>query len=158
MIQSIDTIQGYDEVKKEIMDIKIHKKTFTVFEVSSITPVGLVVVVSGGIDSSGDLRSTPSPQLLDDTFNACRASLNTSKPCFIAYNFGYYNEKNNYREMIVLISFIPENADLRNKIAMASNTTALRNALQIPTFFQIDELEEFTFAGLMNECSSIQRK
>ncbi|KAM0680812.1 hypothetical protein GINT2_001086 [Glugoides intestinalis] len=158
MIQSTDIIQGYDEVEKEIMDIKIHKKTFTIFEVSSTSPVSLVVIVSGGIDSSGDLRSTPTPELLNDTFNSCRASLSTVNPCFIAYNFGYYNEKNNYREMIVLISFIPENADFRNKIAMASNTAALRSSLQISTLFQIDDLAEFTFKGLMNECSSIQRK
>lgn len=158
MSQSHCSIQGFEEVEKETSKVKLHKTTYTIFHVSQIDPVKIQVVFSGGIDTSQNVRSTPSEQEIHETFEECRSKLKETNCCFILYNFGYYNDKNNYREMIVLISFIPEEVNLRSKIAMTSNTAVLQNSLQIPVHIEVHELEDFTFERFKSECSSIHRK
>lgn len=158
MANILSQIGGFEKVQDEIYKIRTRKLTFTIFEISKVDPVELYVEVSGGIDSSDNLRSTPTEEELLEIFNKCKSSLDESKSCFIAYNFGYYTQNGNYRELIMLISFIPESVNLRNKIAMTSNTAAIQNALEIPIHVQAHELEDFTFKRLMSECMSIQRK
>lgn len=159
-LMSISTcpIKGYKDVEAEISKIRSRKLTYTIFEVCKVDPVELRVSTSNGIDNSFNLRSTPSEKELLSVFDQCKSQLKESSASFIAYNFGYYSENNNYREMIMLVSFIPENVNLRHKIAMTSNTAALQSALQIPVHLEAHELDDFTFTRLMSECVSIQRK
>lgn len=158
MSTGMSLIKGYEKVHGEVQRVRTRKLTYTIFEIGSVDPVELIVKTSGGIDGSVDLRSTPSEQELVEIFEECKSQLIESKAFFVVYNFGYYNEKRNYREMIMLISFIPEQEGLRKKIAMASNMATLLNLLEIPIHIQSDELSEFTFDRLERECLSIQRK
>jgi len=158
MSTAVTSIRGYDKVEEEVLRIRTRKLTYTIFEVNSIDPVELEVKASGGLDCSTDLRSTPSENDLVAVFDECKAQLSECKALFVVYNFGYYNEKKSYRELIMFVSFIPEEESLRKKIAMTSNIAKLQNMLQIPVHIQSHELEEFTFDRLMGECLSIQRK
>lgn len=151
-------IRGFDGVEEEVQKIKAHKGTYTIFEVSQIDPVALHVVYSDGIDNSGDLRSTPAEEELQKIFESCRSKVFPDRSYFIVYDFGYYNEKNNYRSMMILVSYIPESVNLRNKIAMSSNTAAILSALQIPMHIEAHEMIEFSYQRLKADCSSIQRK
>lgn len=151
-------IRGFDDVEKEVLRIKARKGTYTIFEVSQIDPVALHVVSSNGIDSSGDLRSIPAEEELQRMFETCKSKISSDKSYFIVYDFGYYNEKNNYRSMMVLVSYIPESVNLRNKIAMSSNTAVLLSALQIPMHIEAHEMVDFSYRRLKADCSSIQRK
>lgn len=158
MAINVSPIKGYDEVNDEVSKIKSRKLTYTIFEISQVDPVELRVEISGGVDCSSDLRVTPSEEDLNKTFEECKKNLGETNASFVVYNFGYYTEKKNYREMMMLVSFIPENANLRKKIAMASNTSVLRNSLEMPVYIETHESNEFTFSRLKQECLSIQRK
>lgn len=151
-------IEGYEEVEDEIKKLRLRKLTYTIFEISRLDPVELHVKASGGMDISSDLRRTPSEKELLNIFTECKSQLSENRASFIAYNFGYYNEKANYRELIMLNSFIPEGEGLRKKIAMSSNVAAIQNSLQIPIHIESHELDEFGFERLKTECLYIQRK
>lgn len=158
MNYSPSSIQGYDSVKEELKKLKTRKITFVIFEISQIDPVQLRVLSTGGIDSSSNLHSTPDEALLKETFENCKKQLMPTKASFVAYNFGYYNDKNNYREMVMLVSYIPEDVNLRHKIAMTTNTAVLQNTLNIPLLVEAHELDDFCFKRFFDKCLSIQRE
>lgn len=151
-------IQGYSQVEPEVLAVRTHKKSFVIFEINKLDPVALKIVASGGLDTSVDVRATPAKEDLRRVFEECKQLLKNDKPCFIVYNFGYYNDKNCYREMLLFISFIPEDANLRNKIAMTSNTSVLQGFLNTPMHIGIYELEDFEYENFKKECATIQRK
>lgn len=152
------SIKGYQQVEQEVVNVRTHKKTYTIFEISQIDPVELKVVASGGLDTSVDVRKTPEKEVLLNIFNECKSILKQDRPCFIVYSFGYYKEKNSYREMVLFISFIPEEANLRHKIAMTSNTSVLQGHLNTPMQIGIHELEDFDYDSMKKECMYVQRK
>ena len=152
------TIQGYSQVEPEVLGVRTHKKTYAVFEISQLDPVALQIVASGGLNTSVDIRITPGKEDLTRIFEECKTKLKKDSPCFVVYNFGYYNDKNCYREMVLFISFIPEEANLRNKIAMTSNTSILQGYLNTPMHIGIHEFEDFSYENFEQECSNIQRK
>lgn len=157
-MNQVCSIEGYSQVEPEVLGVRTHKKTFAIFEISQIDPVALKVVASGGIDTSVDVRATPTQEELENVFSECKKFLKKESPCFIVYNFGYYNEKNCYREMVLFISFIPDVSNLRYKIAMTSNTSVLQGFLNTPMHIGIYEMEDFEYENLKKECSTIQRK
>ncbi len=152
------TIQGYVDVEPEVLGVRTHKKTYAGFEISQLDPVALKIIFSGGLNTSLDVRITPPKEDLKRVFEECKAQIKKDFPCFIVYNFGYYTNKNCYREMVLFISYIPEDANLRNKIAMTSNTSILQGHLNTPMHVGIHEFEDFNYENLENECSNIQRK
>lgn len=151
-------IEGYSQVEPEVLGVRTHKKTFTIFVISQIDPVALKVVASGGIDTSADVRNIPTEDDLKNVFEECKKLLSKEKPCFVVYNFGYYTENNSYREMLLFVSFIPDLSNLRYKIAMTSNTSVLQGFLNTPMHIGIYDLEDFEYENFKKECSTIQRK
>lgn len=151
-------ICGFDAVEQEVLKIKTHKGTYTIFEVSQNDPVTLRVVYSDGMDTSDDLRFIPAEDELQKIFESCKARISPERSYFIVYDFGYYNEKNNYRSMMILVSYIPESVSLRSKITMSSNTAVILSALQIPMHIEAHEIADFSYRRLKADCSSIQRK
>ena len=157
-MNQICAIPGYSQVEPEVLGVRTHKKTFTIFEISQLDPVALQVVASGGIDTSANVRAILSEEELKNIFEDCRNLLKKEKPCFVVYNFGYYNDKNCYREMLLFVSFIPDFSNLRYKIAMTSNTSVLQGFLNTPMHIGIYDLEDFEYENFKKECSNIQRK
>lgn len=150
-------IKGLRSVESAIKDIKSHKSTYIVFDFDNIDPVQIRVLSVGGIDTSSNIRATPSVEQLQNVFSACRDHIQSDKACFIGYSFGYYNEKNNYRDMVLLISFIPDGINFRQKIAYASNVALLLARLDIPVHIQAHDLSDVEYSRIASECSSIQR-
>lgn len=151
-------IEGIDMINEEIKMLKFHQKTYVIFDFKKINPVVSRLVASGGLDTSGNIRATPPLEVLTSTFAECQGFVNPEKPYFIVYDFGYYNDKNCYRDMIVMVSYVPDSLSFRHKIAFASNMSYILSKLDISQHVQIHEIDDFTYANIRSECARIQRK
>lgn len=151
-------IPGLDAAREEIMKIKAHKLSYTIFEISQLDPVAFRVVHSDGLKDRRDHRALVTQDELLKTFDACKSKMQPKQSYFIAYDFGYYNELNNFREMVVLISFVSESENLRKKIIMASNTSEIQKHLDLSMLVEIHDFNDLTYEKLKSECAMIQRK
>lgn len=149
---------GMGAVLDEVSVIRSHGSTYVIFDLEKIDPVKIRVVGKGGLDTSGNVRETPPQELLMKTFGECRALINKDASYFVVYDFGYYNDRNNYRDMIMLISYIPDTLSFRHKIAFASNIATIMSRLSISQHIETHEIEEFTYEAISQECSRVQRK
>lgn len=114
-------IEGIDAFLEETGRLKSHQKKFVTATFKNIFPVILKVVASGGVDTSSNVRDIPSEENLRSTFETCGQEINPELGYFIAYDFGYYCAKNNYRDMIVMISYIPENLNIIYFVSLNSS-------------------------------------
>lgn len=156
--KTLEEIKGLKMVEDALKQIRVHEKTFVVFEISSIDPVMFNVVKVGGLNTSGNVRATPPIDNLTTVFDECVKSMDGNKPYFIGYDFGYYTASRDYRNMILLISYIPDSINFRQKIAYASNVSLLLNKLNIPLHVEAHDMEDITFKRIVSHCSSIQRE
>lgn len=152
------SIQGMQKIKEEVMKIKFHKLSYTIFTVSQIDPVGFSIDKSEGFKISNDPRAVKSKEDLISIFEKCKNNLDLNSSAFIVYDFGYYNDCNNYREMVVLIYYISDSTEIKKRIIMASNVQEISNILEVGTLIKIQDPEDFTYEKIRQTCASIQRK
>lgn len=152
------SISGIGSFVEEVANLRSYKNSFVVSTFEDINPITLQVISSGGLDRSTNVRDVPTPEQLSLIFNECRQNLKHSKGYFVAYDFGYYNEHNNFRDIIVMISLIPDTMSVKEKMAYSTNMGYIMNALNIAHHIPLHELDEFTYDHIGSECSRFQRK
>ncbi|KAI4290898.1 cofilin [Pancytospora philotis] len=151
-------IVGMGDIEREVQKLLAHKQKFVVFDFASINPITARIVSHGGVDSSADLRATPSMETLHRTFAECRGKLDPSNAYFVVYDFGYYNDRDCYRDLVVFISYVPDSLSARQKMAYASNVASVLAFLGLAQHIETHEMDEFTFESIYAECMRIQRK
>lgn len=152
---SLNEICGLAEIKEEVSKIKAHKLSYTIFNVSSIDPVGFQIVHSGGIEKSRDVRAVVSQENLNNIFASCKNNMDLDTSSFIVYDLGFYNKANNYREVVVLIYYISDNTPIRKKIIMASNVETIMNKLDVGILVKIQDPEDFSYDKIKENCISL---
>lgn len=151
-------IQGLDLILEDIKKIKFHKLTYTIFNVSQVDPVGFQIVHSEGHTNLIDHRAVKSKEDLMLMFENCKAKMDLKSSAFIVYDFGYYNDLSNYREMVVFIHYISDLTGIKKNIIMASNVQQILTYLDVQNLIRIQDPEDFVFEKIRAECAAIQRK
>jgi Cofilin/tropomyosin-type actin-binding protein len=159
-------IKGISDLEKHILHIKTHKIKYLVFAFKNLgngkqpsqSELEIEILYKGGQDTSSDPTITLPEETLKSTFKECIGILEPDKPCFIVYDFGYYNETGNYRDMIVLISYIPDSVHFKQKVPYSSNAVYLQTAFDISRHHAVHDKDDLTYDILMKDCSNIQRK
>ncbi|KAI5171270.1 cofilin, partial [Pancytospora epiphaga] len=98
-----------------------------------------------------------SSEELVKTFEECKSILNPESLSIVAYDLGYYTKNNNYRSMVILISYVPESLDPRHKVALASNMSSILESLNITQHFHVDDLNDYSYEYFKAQCSLVQK-
>ena len=156
--ETYSVIGGIEDFRTQAARLRKHERTYVVATFKDINPVAIKVLSSGGKDRSANIRDIPSKEELLSIFDECKGSIEGDKGYFIVYDFGYFTDEQLYRNLIVLISYLPENLSIREKMAYSSNMLSVSGAVDIAHHIPLHEMEEFTYANILNECMRIQRK
>lgn len=155
--QNIITIEGLDKFANEVQKLRFHQKSFVVSTFEKIFPVILKVVASGGVDTSNNVRKIHPIEQLNDIFQACKRTIKPEMGYFIAYDFGHYTDDNTYRDMIIMISYVPETLGVKDKMVYSTNMAYIMGALEISHHIALYDIDDFTYEYIRNECNRIKR-
>lgn len=150
-------IEGIETLEKSVDEIRSHKKTFVVAALNSIFPVGLEVIYSGGIDTSANVRMTPSLEQLKEIFKECKDIIQKDKGYFVIYDFGYYTKDNNFRNLIIMLSFIPDTLNIKDKMAYSSSIAYILHSIVVNHHIPLHEMEELDFDKICDKCMFIRK-
>lgn len=150
-------IEGIDTIRQETASLVAHKQKYIIFDFKNIDPIRIRLVAIGGSDTSLDVRAKPSLEDLLSTYNECIHKINPAEPCFIVYDFGYYNDRDCYRDMVTFISYIPDDIGLKPKVAYASNMSHILDVLKVSLHIQTHEIDDLAYEAIRGKCMQNQR-
>ncbi|KAF7684387.1 Cofilin [Astathelohania contejeani] len=147
--------KGYDQVKKNVENVTNKMAFYTIFNIPEIQSVELQVIKTLEHDTPGDMRSTPSPERLKEVFDDCLASMDFSECYYIVYDFGFYRSPGEYRNMVCLISYIPEGScAIKKKFVYSSTAVKLADSLRIQKHVSFNSKDDFTYDAMIKACAS----
>ena len=98
----------------------------------------------------------------DDSFEMVRSKLPTNEPRFIVTNLNLetkYSSNTSFKKIIIMIVWVPDNANAKDKIIYTSSAEALRNKLKLITrkvvIRCIDDLDSEKLAETLNSSEPI---
>ncbi len=145
-------IEGLEKLLEEVECIRAHKKSFLISTLNNLSPVGIEVIHTGGFDSSTNVRMMPSIEKLHEIFNECYNKIDKTKGYIVIYDFGYYTNDNNYRNFIIMVSFIPDSLNIKYKMAFSTNISYILHKVGIDYHIPLHDFEKFNFDYIRQKC------
>lgn len=145
---------GFQAVSNEVASVKKHKLIYTILAVSDINTVSLTVIKSLENPHSGDLRYILDENTLILYLESLKSQLDAQKSYFIVYNFGFYTNNNEFRQKMIMISYIPESEKAKIKFAMAFNFRKLSDAFEIQINIEAQSISDLTYHNIKSACQT----
>ncbi|KAK1351125.1 putative cofilin/tropomyosin-type actin-binding protein [Hamiltosporidium tvaerminnensis] len=146
---------GLDEVKRESEKLKRRESIFVIFNIPSFKPVEFAI-----LDTYERTNSSASGDAMDEKemrkiFDICKSKIKKNSCCYVIYDFGFYRNDRAFRNMVCLITYIPDDHCSANDRVIYSNSgLLLTSSLSISKQMTFNSFEEFTFNNLVERCSS----
>lgn len=145
-------IPGLDDVENEVHRLKKRFFEFLIFNISNMDPVEYQIKTTGGKNYTGELIINYNEKDLIETFNRCKENVEQGVPCFIVYDFVFF-EKGLWKTSLCLISFIPDTLNIRKKVVYSTNALNLKGLLEIPLHISINNVEDLNYSNIRDKCN-----
>ncbi|EQB60207.1 cofilin-like protein [Vairimorpha apis BRL 01] len=145
-------IPGLDDLENEVQRLKKRYFEFLIFNISNLDPIEYHIKKTGGKNYNGELIINYNEKKLIETFNICRENVEQDVPCFIVYDFVFY-EKGLWKTSLCLISFIPDNLNIKNKVVYSTNALNLKRLLEIPLLISVNNVDDLTYENIKDRCN-----
>lgn len=150
-------VPGLEDVREEVKKLRERSAMYSVIKICNSDPVEYSVVKNGGINLKGEIKMNYNEQELIDIFNACIQDIKDDEPCYILYDFVFF-DKGLWKNAFCMISFIPEKLHIHKKVVYSTNALRVIDDLGIPLHVSFTNKKEITYDEVKNKCSRFRSK